>query len=332
MGKRLFQAAIGLIIILIIGTFGYWAATGMKYQLFDCFYLTVITITTIGYSEVIDQAHYPYARALTIFLAFAGIGLLTYFVTFVSAIVIEGQLKESYKKRKMENQLKKVENHFIICGIGRHSVHLLEELTQTHRNSVFIDLDTEVIKKTTLQYPGELFVEGDATNDDILFKAGIMKAKGLFATTTDDNLNLVICLSAKRLNPDLLIVALCNNHSNIDKLKMAGADKVVSTYYISGMRMASEMFRPIVAQMLDVMMRGENKSLRIEQVNIHENYFGKKIKDLKIGEFKNTLILALKSGNDIQFNPESELIIKNGDTLIVMTTPQERIKLENLSK
>jgi len=253
-------------------------------------------------------------------------------VTFVSAIVIEGQLKESYKKRKMENQLKKVENHFIICGIGRHSVHLLEELTQTHRNSVFIDLDTEVIKKTTLQYPGELFVEGDATNDDILFKAGIMKAKGLFATTTDDNLNLVICLSAKRLNPDLLIVALCNNHSNIDKLKMAGADKVVSTYYISGMRMASEMFRPIVAQMLDVMMRGENKSLRIEQVNIHENYFGKKIKDLKIGEFKNTLILALKSGDDIQFNPESELIIKNGDTLIVMTTPQERIKLENLSK
>lgn len=332
MGKRLFQAAIGLFIILVTGTFGYWATTGMKYSLFDCFYLTVITITTIGYSEVIDQAHYPYARGLTIFLAFAGIGLLTYFVTSLSAIIIEGKLKESYKKRKMENLLKKVNNHFIICGIGRHSVHLLEELTQTKRESVFIDMDPEIIRKTSLKYPKELFVEGDATNDDILIKAGIINARGLFATTTDDNLNLVICLSARRLKPDLMIVALCNDHSNIDKLKMAGADKVVSTYYISGMRMASEMFRPIVAQMLDVMMRGENKSLRIEQVDIHENYFGKKINDLKIGEFKDTLLLALKSGDKIQFNPEPDQIINNGDTLIVMTTPQERIKLENLSK
>lgn len=89
------------------GTFGYWYLTGMKYPMFDCFYLTVITITTIGYSEVIDQAHYPNARVLTVFLAFAGIGLLTYFVTSISAIVVEGQLKESYKKRKMESLLKK---------------------------------------------------------------------------------------------------------------------------------------------------------------------------------------------------------------------------------
>ncbi|MFZ1322113.1 MAG: TrkA family potassium uptake protein [Ignavibacteria bacterium] len=208
----------------------------------------------------------------------------------------------------------------------------MEELTQTQRDSVFIDLDPEIIKKTSLNYPKEIIVEGDATNDDTLIKSGIMNARGLFATTTDDNLNLVVCLSARRLNPELLIVALCNNHSNLDKLKLAGADKVVSTYYISGVRMASEMFRPVVAQVLDEMMKGKSKFLRIEQVDINESYFGKRIRDLKIREFKNTLLIALKNGDEIQFNPDSELIINNGDTLIVMTTPQERIKLENLSK
>ncbi|MBS1518079.1 MAG: potassium channel protein [Bacteroidetes bacterium] len=332
MAKKLFFTGTGLIFILLTGTFGYWYLTGQKYPLFDCFYLTVITITTIGYSEVIDQGHYPNARILTIFIAFAGIGLLTYFVTSISALVIEGHLKQSYRKRKMENAIRKLENHFIICGIGRHSVHLMEELTQTHRESVFIDINTEIIEKILKKYPDELFIEGDATNDDILLKAGIMEARGLFATTTDDNLNLVVCLSAKRLNPELTIVALCNNHNNLDKLKLAGADKIVSTYYISGMRMASEMFRPTVTEVLDVMLRGKNKFLRIEQVEIHKDYFGKKIHDLRIAEFKNTLLIALRNGDEIQFNPDPEMIINNGDAIIVMTTPQERIKLENLSK
>lgn len=330
--NKLFFAAVTIIIILLIGTFGYWYLTDMNYSLFECFYLTVITITTIGYSEVIDHSKYPYARLLTIFIAFVGIGLLTYFVTSISAIVIEGKLKESYKKRKMEKLIKKVESHYIICGIGRHSVHLIEELTQTKRECILVDLDPDVIETVSQRYPDSFFVEGDATNDEVLLKAGVAKAKGIFATTTDDNLNLVVCLSARRLNPDITIVALCNVHSNQDKLRLAGADKVVSSYFISGLRMASEMFRPVVAQVLDVMMKGRNKNLRIEQVEINKDYYGKKIQDLKIEELKHTLLIALKKGDEIQFNPDPEIIISEGDTIIVMTTPNERISLENLSE
>jgi voltage-gated potassium channel len=328
---KIIQTGIALLAVLIVGTFGYYFLTGESSDLFTCFYMTVVTITTIGFNEIIELEKYPGARPFTVFLAFAGIGLLTYFVSTVSALIIEGNLRESYRKIKMEKTISKYRDHYIICGAGRHSLHLIEELVTTKRESIFIEIDAEVIKRVLKKFPLQKYIEGDATHDEILIKAGVEKAKGLFAATTNDNINLVICLSAKRLNPNLKIVSLCSIHNNEAKLEMAGATQIVSPNYIGGLRMASEMLRPTVTSLLDVMLRGRDKNLRFEQIDLNQNNEGKKMGELRLGEFKDTLLIAIKSNDELIFKPEDNYEIKKGDSLIIMTTPDERIKLENFS-
>jgi len=329
--KRLIQTLIAIVLILVFGTFGYYFLTYQTNDLFSCFYMTAITVTTIGFEEVINLKPYPWARDFTVLLAFLGIGVLTYFVSTTSAIIIEGHLRESFKRKKMEKTVNRLHNHYIICGFGRHATHLVNELISTKRENVFIEIDPAVIKQALKKYPMQKYVEGDATNDEVLVKAGIEKAVGLFAATTNDNLNLVICLSARRLNPSLKIVALSSTHNNVDKLKIAGADQVVSPNYIGGLRMASEMIRPVVTDFLDTMLRDKDKNLRIEQVNIEEKYEGKKVGDLGINDFSETLLIAIKTKDELIFKPKDDLIISKGDALIVMTTPEERIKLEKLT-
>ncbi|MEO6695291.1 MAG: NAD-binding protein [Ignavibacteria bacterium] len=329
--KRLLITGIATIAVLVIGTFGYWYLTDQTQDPFDCFYMTVITITTIGYSEIIDLENHKGARLFTIFLAFSGIGLLTYFVSTVSALIIEGHLKESYKKRRMDKEIGKLEGHYIICGVSNHSFHLIEELNNTERKNVFVEVDNSVIHQVIKKFPSQYYIEGDATNDDVLIKAGIIKAKGLFAATNQDNLNLVISLSARRLNPEIKIVSLCVNHANMDKIKLAGADIVVSANYIGGLRMVSEMVRPAVTSFLDEMLKDKDKNLRIEQIDLNNNLKGKMISDLNVNSLKHTLLIALKTNNTLIFKPEDNTEIKAGDSLIVMTSPEDREMLEKFN-
>ncbi|MEO8664509.1 MAG: potassium channel protein [Ignavibacteria bacterium] len=328
LGKRLLQAGGALLIILLIGTTGYFLITKGQIDIFTCLYMTVVTITTIGY-EIINLEQYEGARAFTMFLAFAGIGLLTYFVSTISAIIIEGHLRESYKKRKMEKTITRLHDHYIVCGVGKHAMHIIDELIATERHCVFIEIDPVIIKEVRKKFPMQLYIEGDSTSDEVLTKAGVQNAKGLFASTMDDNLNLVISLSAKRLNPKIKIVSLCLNHSNQEKLKIAGADTIVSPNYIGGLRMASEMLRPGVTTFLDVMLRDKDKNIRIEQIDITEEHKGKTIGQLKIDDLKDTLLLGVNSNGDFLFKPQDSYEVTPGDSLIVMTSPEERIKLED---
>ncbi len=329
--RKLILTFSALIVILITGTFGYWLLTGRENNLFLCFYMTVITITTIGFGEVIDMHNYYEARLFTVFLAFTGIGLLTYFVSTISVLIIEGEIRESYKRKKMEKEISKFENHYVICGVSRHSYHLIEELIDTKRESVFIEISRNVINNTLEKYPDMNYLEGDATSDEVLLKAGIMNAGGLFVSTSDDNTNLVICLSARQLNPGLKIVSLCMNHNNSDKMKLAGANNVISPNYIGGLRMASEMLRPSVTDFLDTLQKYKNKKLRIEQIDLKDKFSDKKLIDLRLEDFKNTLVIALMKNDEWIFKPEDDIDIEADDVLIVMTTPEERVKLEQLT-
>ena len=329
--QRLLFTGLALIIVLSIGTTGYYIITDLNYNLFTCFYMTVVTVTTIGFDEIIDVSHYEGGRPFTVFLAFAGIGILTYFVSTVSAVIVEGQLKESYKKRKMEKIINKLTGHYIICGMGNHSFHVLDELSITKRESVFVETDPELLKYIQEKYPQESYIDGDATQADTLTKAGIERAKGLFATTDDDNKNLVICLLARKMNPGIRIISLCMNHENKYKIKLAGADEVISPNYIGGLRMASEMLRPEVSHFIDIMLSDSYRDLRIEQINLKGSLVGKQISDLKINEFKETIFIALKSGDELIFKPKDDYEVKDGDLLLIITTPDERIKLEELS-
>lgn len=329
--RKLILTFFALIVILITGTFGYWFLTGRENNLFLCFYMTVITITTIGFGEVIDMHNYYEARLFTVFLAFTGIGLLTYFVSTISVLIIEGEIRESYKRKKMEKEISKFENHYVICGVSRHSYHLIEELIDTNRESVFIEISRNVINNTLEKYPDMNYLEGDATSDEVLLKAGIMNAGGLFVSTSDDNTNLVICLSARQLNPGIKIVSLCMNHNNSDKMKLAGANNVISPNYIGGLRMASEMLRPSVTNFLDTLQKYKNKKLRIEQIDLKDKFADKKLIDLRLEDFKNTLVIALMKNDEWIFKPEDDIDIEIDDVLIVMTTPEERVKLEQLT-
>ncbi|MGB3016907.1 MAG: potassium channel protein [Ignavibacteria bacterium] len=325
---RLLTAISALVIILSIGTFGYYFLTGSVEPLFDCFYMTVITLATIGFDQTIELEGNVPARVFTIFIAFSGIGFLSFFISTMSAMLLEGTIKESYKSKKMNKSIYNLEGHHIICGLGRNATHLLDEFISTNRECIAIDIDKEVIQNILIKYPHLIYINGDASDDEILMRAGIAKAKGLFASTSDDNANLVISLSARRLNPKLKIVALCSNHGNTGKLRLAGADSVVSTNFISGMMLASEMLRPTVTQMLDVMLSDRHNNFRIEQIDLEDRFMGRSIGDLLVTDFKDVLLIALKTNDQILFKPPDDVEISNGDSIIIITTPEKRIQLE----
>jgi voltage-gated potassium channel len=329
MRNKYIWSGIILVAIILIGAVGYWLIGEGKYPFFDCLYMTFITIATIGFSEVIDIAGNIGARVFTMIIAVAGIGVLAYLVTNLTAAIVEGELTKSFRRRRMEKLAAKAREHYIICGVGWAGLHIINELRETKRPHVIIDVNKDKMDKSLQAMPGEIFIEGDATDNDTLLKAGIDKATGIFAVTGDDNQNLVIALTARQLNPEVRVVAQCNETKNIEKIKKAGADAVVSPGYISGMRMASEMVRPTVVTFLDKMLRGKDENLRVEELPVPPSLADKALSSINWRRYPRTLLLAVKKGEDWVYNPSrQDYIIQPEDRLIVMTTPKERGYLE----
>lgn len=316
-----------LFIVLLSGTAGYWVVGGGKYTLLDCFYMTVITILTIGYGEIIDLTNNSWGRLFTIIIAFTGIGTATYIISTFTALIVEGQLKETFKKRRMEKNIKKLSEHYIVCGAGRVGSVIFNELYSTGRNCVVIDRDEEIIQIILEKYPDLIAIAGDADLEEVLDKAGVKSAAGIFAATGDDNQNLVISLTAKYINPDIRVVARCLEAANQQKMRKAGADTVITENYIAGMRMASEMIRPAVVSFLDKMLTDKDKNLRVEQVKIGEKFSGRKIADIEMDRFNDTLILAVTYDEKWVYSPKGDHILNSGSSIVVITTPGEREKL-----
>lgn len=316
-----------LISVLIIGSAGYWYIGGGKYSVIDCIYMTVITILTIGYAEIIDLTNNSAGRLFTIIIAFTGIGTATYIFSTFTALIVEGQLKETFKNRKMEKKVKKLEKHYIICGAGRVGSVILHELYTTNRPCVIIDKDEEIIHMVQEKYPDIIALTGDADVEEMLEKAGIKNAKGIFAATGDDNQNLVISLTSKYINPDIKVVARCLEAVNQQKMKKAGADTVITENFIAGMRMASEMVRPTVVSFLDKMLSDKDKNLRVEEIMLNPKHAGKKIAEIGMEKFQDTLILAVVSANNWTYSPRGEHALNSGSSIVVVTTPGERLKL-----
>lgn len=318
-----------LITILIVGTSGYYYVGEGRYSVMDCLYMTVITILTIGYGEIIDLTYSSYGRLFTIFIAFTGIGTATYIISTFTALIVEGQLKETFKKRRMEKKIKKLKDHYILCGAGRVGSVILHELVSTGRPCVVIDRDEEMIQLVTDRYPEVYAIAGDADIEEVLEKAGIRDAIGIFASTGDDNQNLVISLTSKYINPSVRVVARCLEAANQQKMKKAGADTVITENFIAGMRMASEMVRPTVVSFLDKMLADKDKNLRVEEIEVSEKFHNKIISEIEMEHFKDTLILAISTGEDWSYSPKGDHILIKGCKIVVITTPRER---ENLVK
>lgn len=328
--KKFLFSVFLLFSILLIGTTGYWFIGGRNYSVLDCLYMTVITIGTIGFSEVIDLSHNSSGKVFTIFMALSGIGAFTYILSNFTAFIVEGELNETFRRRKMEKIIKKLRNHYIVCGVEGVGIHIINELHDTKRDFVIIDLEKAKIEKVLHDFKDLIYIVGDPTDNETLIRAGIREAKGLFASSNDDNQNLIVSLTAKQLNPNLRVIASCNDVKNIEKIKKAGADSVVSPTYIGGLRMASEMVRPTVVSFLNIMMRDREKNLRVEEVEVPEHFSGKPISSLELKKYPNLLLLAVRTRDDWIFNPSENYIVEHGDFLIFMTTPEERFELERI--
>lgn len=310
--------------VLAVGTGGYWLISGREASLLDCLYMTVITVASVGYGEVIPVTPFWYAKIFTIVLIFSGMSVILYFISNVTAFFIEGNLKEMFWRKKMQKMIEKLSGHYIICGAGKFGEHIVREMTETHRSFVVIESVHEQVESIIERFPEALIVHGDASENDALTDAGIDRAEGILVATGNDKDNLVITLTARQLNATLRIVTRCNDNRHADKLKRAGADSVVSTNLIAGLRMASEMFRPGVVSFLDQMLRDKQRNLRIEEIIVPAGSKLRTAADAKC----HALVLALKhSDGSYMFNPADAVDLKSGTTVIYMGSPEDRERI-----
>jgi voltage-gated potassium channel len=310
-----------------VGTFGYYTLGQGRWSLSDCAYMTVISLTTTGYGEVLSDFHKtPYARFFTGCLLVGGAGVVVYFVSALTTFLVEGEFLQSRRRRKMQKLIKGMTGHIIVCGAGGTGRHVVAELVATHWDFVVIDPDAEKLQRLVEAHPDKVvFIQGDATDDNVLIEAGIQRAFGVVATLPDDKGNLYVVVSARGLNAKLRVVAKAVDAMAVRKLETAGADRVISVNAIGGLRMASEMIRPQVVGFLDKMTREKDRALRFEELTIPATspLVSKRLADSDIRKTRNLLIVAAKNEKgDYTYSPGPDYVLGSGMTLIVIGETQ----------
>jgi len=314
-----------LLLIFVIGTLGYHSLCGTEdhpVHWFDALYMTVITLTTVGYGETIDLEHNPAGRAFTIFLLIFGMGILLYCVSSVTAFVVEGNVSELLRRQRMNRLISEMKDHYIICGAGETGIHVVEELHRTRHPFVVIEADADRVRRIRRIDENIPIYEGDAEESGTLEAVGIERAKGLIAALAEDKDNIFLTITARQLNPALRIISRGVGENAAEKLRRAGADGVVSPNFIGGMRMASELIRPAVVSFLDLMLRDSTRTVRVEEVTIPPGsaLIGQALDQGRIHEETGLLVIALRFPGDesFRYNPGSEEVLKEGCALIVI--------------
>ena len=305
--------------VFLLGTLGYELIE--RWGFLDAIYMTTITLATIGYGETHPLS--DTGRIFTIFLILGGLSVFSYGLLTITTMIAEGELQRLLRRGRMDKEIVKLKEHYIVCGSGELGEHIIGELLQTKRPLVVVDREISNINK--FENKDLLHIVGDAADDKILVEAGIMKAKGIFCCLPFDKDNLFVVLTARELNKNIRIVTKCVEDLSEQKFKRAGADKTVSTNRIGGLRMASEMIRPAAASFLDVMRR-DKKGVRFEEISVSENskIAGKTIADSGIHQGTGASVVAIKSGDaDFLYNPRGSTVINKNDTLVVLGTVEQ---------
>ncbi len=331
-GHRVWKALGAVIVAVTVGTIGFWLVSGGDVSVGDCLYMTVITLSTVGYGEVIPMT--TAARVFASFLIIFGMGSLIYFGSTVVAFWIELDVQRTRRRKRMQKTINQLSQHVIVCGGGTTGSHVVRELIAARTPFVIIETREERIqelKKASRAEGQELLcINGDATDDKTLEEAGLARARGLVAALPSDKDNLYIILSARQANPSLRIVARATEKDAPPKMVHAGADRVVSPNYIGGLRIASEMLRPQVVEFLDMMLRDKEQATRIEQVSLTEDspLVGKCLMETNIRKATDVLVIALRDEKgSYVYNPGPETIITKNATLIVLGTMESIIRL-----
>jgi voltage-gated potassium channel len=259
-------------------------------------------------------------------IATVGIANVTYATSKLTAFILEKDISEALRRHRMQDQIDTIKNHYIICGVGRVGSNVAHELSVTGRPFVGIEEAPAAIELFKEKHTRALVLHGDCSDDDVLVRAGLARAAGLFAVTGDDGKNLLITLSAKQLNPATRIVARVHDVRNTEKLRRVGADAIVSPDFTGGMRIASSMLRPAVVTFLDEMLRTDDK-LRIEETVVPASCAGRSLAEA-VPASEGYVVLAVRAAGSWQFNPPADFRLQQGNVLIAMATPQGRRDLE----
>lgn len=328
--RRLVIAAIAMVLVISAGILGFILIEGWSFL--DAAFMTVISLTTVGYGEVHPLS--ANGRIFAMFLILTGVGILAYGVSSVTAFVVGGELTDILEKRKMEKEISKLKGHIVLCGLGQTGRHVAEEFIKTKTQFVAIERHKETLDHRKSLGPF-LYVHGDATQAESLVEANVASARGLITTLASDKDNLFVVMTAKELNPDLRIVTRLIEDESQSKLAKVGADAIVSSNHIGGMRMASEMIRPEVVSFLDIMLREKERVTRVEEAQVfaQSKLAGRTLKEGGIREKTGLLVIALRKASDQKYlyNPGGDTKIEAGDWLIVYGAISQIEKLRELA-
>jgi voltage-gated potassium channel len=318
-----------LLLIVCIGIVGFRIIEG--YGFLDAFYMTVITVATVGFQEVhpLSEA----GRLFTAFLIITSFGTFAYAVTSISQYVIDGEFNQFFKNRRVSSAIEKLDGHVIICGYGRNGRQAAHVLKKHNTRFVVIEQKKEIVSSINHQW-SDLVLEGDSTHDEVLLKAGILKAKALITTLPIDADNLFIVLSARTLNPKLTIISRASEDNSDKKIKLAGATNVIMPDKLGGAHMASLVMKPDVMEFVDFITGQGGDNIRLEEItfeNLSQEFQNKTIRELEIRNRSGANIIGFKTAqSEYVINPSADTKIIPDAKLFVLGTSEQIGKLKEM--
>jgi voltage-gated potassium channel len=327
--SRPFRIAIILILsAFVLGMLGFHFIE--DYGFIDCFYMTVISISTVGF-EVLKPLS-PAGKLFVSFLIIFSLGSFAFVGSTVVQFFLDGEFVKKLKIKKVSKRIEKLTDHVIICGYGRNGEQAAFELTDHNDVFVIIERRDNVIARIQ-EDPNLLYIQGDATNEEVLRDAGIERAKALIATTPNDADNMFVVLTARSMNPALIIISRASEIGSDIKLRRAGATNVIMPERMGGQRMARLVTQPDIVEFVEYILLQRNKDISIQEVNCRKMancHTGKSLGELRTGNVTGTTIIGLKNGDDkYVFNPGSEYVLNKADQLFVLGSPEQVRQLNN---
>lgn len=310
--------------ILIIGTFGYMILE--KLSFLDGLYMTVITISTVGYKEVGNHTFEAPGKIFTIFLILISLGTLAYIGSMVIKFIIDGELKHYLKLHKVEKKIQQLKNHVIIVGYGRNGEQAVTELRQHNVDCVIIERRENAIARIESD-SSLLYIKGDATQEEILEKARVRSAKAIIITLPDDADNVFVVLTVRALNKNITIISRASEMTSVKKLSLAGANNVIMPELIGGQHMAKLVHQPDIIEFLDNVLLQKSKDVQLVEIfceNLAKAHIGKSIGNLKVREHSGANIIGIKTAElKYIFNPDPSTVLTNEINLFVLGNPEQ---------
>ena len=326
---RFYAPLLILLSLWVIGTIGYVIID--DYSWFDAFYMTIITVATVGYGEVapLSQA----GKLFTAFLIITSFGTFAYAVSSITKFVIDGEFNEFFKNRKLNATIDKISDHVIICGYGRNGRQAAQVLKKHHKR--FVVIENSATLTSTLNHKfSELVITGDSTQDEVLIKAGILRAKAIITTLPVDADNLFIVLSARNLNKNLTIISRASEDNSDTKLKIAGANNVIMPDKVGGAHMASLVMKPDVMEFIDHITAEGGDNISLEEISfesIPDELKNKTLKDLEIRNRSGANIIGYKTAKgEYIINPSADTLVIPDSKLFVLGTPEQIAALKKI--